>query len=159
MAALLMSLGWLRWRWVAGCVIAAMASALPLPTPDPCRAQVSIAHLHIRHRQQDTGLAPPRMFLLRLGSPCLTSRALRAAHHNCRAFSERPDQYSSIAPGPQASAGPSAAAAAAAETTAAAMVQTRRTAAAEVAELCRLERVISNLQASCSASPVAPPVG
>ena len=105
------------------------------------------------------------MLVLRLGSPCLTSRALRAAHHNCRAFSERADQYSSTAPELQASGGPSAASGTEAVTavagevhlTAAGMVQTRR--GAEVAELCRLERVISNLQASCSAAPVAPPVG
>lgn len=44
-------------------------------------------------------------------------------------------------------------------TSAADMVQTRRAAAAEdVVEQFRLERVVSNLQASCSSSPVAPPV-
>jgi hypothetical protein len=43
-------------------------------------------------------------------------------------------------------------------TTPADMVQTRRAAAAELAEDCRLERVISNLQASCSAMPEAPAV-
>ena len=43
--------------------------------------------------------------------------------------------------------------------TAAGMVQTRRAAAAEAAEYDRLERVVCNLQASCSASPsVNPPV-
>ena len=42
--------------------------------------------------------------------------------------------------------------------TAAGMVQTRRGAAAELAETCRLERVVSNLRASCSATPVGPPV-
>jgi hypothetical protein len=38
------------------------------------------------------------------------------------------------------------------------MVQIRRTAAVQAAEECRLERVLSNLQASCSATPVAPAV-
>ena len=53
---------------------------------------------------------------------------------------------------------PAAAAAAAPFLTPAGMVQTRAGAAAEWTEQCRLERVISNLQASCSASPSAPPV-
>lgn len=45
-----------------------------------------------------------------------------------------------------------------AATTAAGMVQTRAATAAQVAEQCRLERVVSNLQASCSRAPTAPPV-
>lgn len=43
-------------------------------------------------------------------------------------------------------------------TTAAEMVQTRRGALAEVAEECRLEQIVANLQASCSAQPVSAPV-
>lgn len=42
--------------------------------------------------------------------------------------------------------------------TPAGMVATRSAAAAQAAEECRLERVVANLQACCSAAPVAPPV-
>lgn len=42
--------------------------------------------------------------------------------------------------------------------TPAGMVQTRAAAAAQVEEECRLERVVSNLQASCPPTPTAPPV-
>lgn len=38
------------------------------------------------------------------------------------------------------------------------VAQTRRAAAAEVAEQCRLDRVVANLQASCSQAASAPPV-
>lgn len=68
---------------------------------------------------------------------------------------------SSVSRAPPAAAAAAAAATAGASgppTTPAGMVQTRAATAAQMGEQCRLERVVSNLQASCSQEPTAPPV-
>ena len=115
-----------------------------------------------------------RCMLLRLRQYFSVKAAPYAARFSSLARGAAPDPQ---APKSSATAGPAAAGAAVAapaaphqpaappagvqaqaSTTAADMVQTRRAAAAELAEECRLERVISNLQASCSAAPVAPAV-
>lgn len=93
--------------------------------------------------------------------PSLLLRCLLA--QRAQRLQPRLEAYTSATGSAQGSAPPTAAAATAdagagGPTTAAGMVQTRAATAAQVAEQCRLERVISNLQASCSQEPTAPPV-